>query len=66
MPSTALLDAFDRQRQAEFAARLVAHPLPLRHPTQALITTLALAVLGKDAAFHAYQMLEAGSPQFTV
>ncbi|MFP3643977.1 Rieske (2Fe-2S) protein [Paraburkholderia sp. SIMBA_054] len=63
---TALLDAFDRQRQVDLAARLVARHLTLGHPPQALIATLAFAVLREDAAFHAYQMLEAGVRQFAV
>ncbi|MFP3556800.1 Rieske 2Fe-2S domain-containing protein [Paraburkholderia sp. SIMBA_049] len=63
---TALLDAFDRQRQFDLAARLVARHLTLGHPPQALIATLAFAVLREDAAFHAYQMLEAGVRQFAV
>ncbi|AXF05556.1 Rieske (2Fe-2S) protein [Paraburkholderia hospita] len=63
---TALLDAFDRQRQVDLAARLVARHLTLGHPPQALIATLALAVLREDAGFHAYQMLEAGARQFAV
>jgi nitrite reductase/ring-hydroxylating ferredoxin subunit len=61
----ALLDAFDRQRQVDLAARLVARHLALGHPPQALIATLVLAVLREDAGFHAYQMLEAGVRQFT-
>jgi nitrite reductase/ring-hydroxylating ferredoxin subunit len=61
---TALLDAFDRQRQVDLAARLVARHLTLGHPPAALIATLALAVLREDAGFHAYQMLEAGVRQF--
>jgi nitrite reductase/ring-hydroxylating ferredoxin subunit len=61
----ALLDAFDRQRQVDLAAKLVARDLTLRHPPQALIATLARAVLREDAGFHAYQMLEAGVRQFT-
>jgi nitrite reductase/ring-hydroxylating ferredoxin subunit len=61
----ALLDAFDRQRQVDLAARLVARHLTLRHPPQALIATLARAMLREDAGFHAYQMLEAGVRQFT-
>ena len=60
----ALLDAFDRRRQVELAARLVARHLQLGHPPQALIATLAHAVLREDAGFHAYQMLEAGVRQF--
>lgn len=61
----ALLDAFDRQRQVDRAARLVARHLTLGYPPQALIATLARAVLREDAGFHAYQMLEAGVRQFT-
>ncbi|WOH48435.1 Rieske (2Fe-2S) protein [Bradyrhizobium sp. sBnM-33] len=60
----ALLDAFDRQRQVDLAARLVARHLTLGHSPQALIATLAHAVLREDAGFHAYQMLEAGVRQF--
>ncbi|SIT49033.1 Rieske (2Fe-2S) domain-containing protein [Paraburkholderia piptadeniae] len=60
----ALLDALDRQQQVDLAARLVARHLTLGHPPQALIGTLALAVLREDAGFHAYQMLEAGVRQF--
>jgi nitrite reductase/ring-hydroxylating ferredoxin subunit len=60
-----LLDAFDRQRQVDLAARLVARHLALGHSPQALIATLAHAVLREDAGFHAYQMLEAGVRQFT-
>jgi hypothetical protein len=63
---TALLDSFDRQRQVDAAARLVARHLSLGHPPQALITTLARAVLREDSGFHAYQMLEAGVRQFGV
>jgi hypothetical protein len=61
---TALLDAFDRQRQVDLAARLVARHLSLGHPPQALIATLGRALLREDAGFHAYQMLEAGVRQF--
>jgi nitrite reductase/ring-hydroxylating ferredoxin subunit len=60
----ALLDAFDRQRQVDLAAKLVARHLTLGHSPQALIATLARAVLREDAGFHAYQMLEAGVKQF--
>ena len=62
----ALLDAFDRQRQVDRAARLVARHFELGHSPQALIATLAHAVLREDAGFHAYQMLEAGVRQFAV
>jgi nitrite reductase/ring-hydroxylating ferredoxin subunit len=61
----ALLDAFDRQRQVDLAARLVARHLTLGHPPQALIATLARALLREDAGFHTYQILEAGVRQFT-
>jgi hypothetical protein len=63
---TALLDAFDRQRQVDLAARLAARHLKLGHPPQALIATLMRAVLREDAGFHTYQMLEAGVRRFTV
>ncbi len=59
-----LLDTLDRQRQVDLAARLVARHLTLGHSSQALIATLARAVLREDAGFHAYQMLEAGVRQF--
>jgi nitrite reductase/ring-hydroxylating ferredoxin subunit len=62
---SALIDAFDRQRQVDLAARLVARHLTLGHSPQALIATLARAVLREDAGFHAFQMLEAGIRQFT-
>ena len=62
----ALLDAFDRQRQVDLAARLVARHLTLGHSSQELIVTLVRAVLREDSGFHAYQMLEAGVRQFTI
>ncbi|MBV8913373.1 MAG: Rieske (2Fe-2S) protein [Acetobacteraceae bacterium] len=61
----ALLDAFDRQRQTDAAARLVARHLTLGHPARALISTLGRALLREDAGFHAYQMFEAGVRQLT-
>jgi nitrite reductase/ring-hydroxylating ferredoxin subunit len=60
----ALLDAFDRQRQVDATGRLVARHLTLGHPPDALLATLAHALLREDAGFHAYQMLEAGVRQF--
>ena len=60
----ALLDAFDRQRQVNLAARLVARHLTIGYPPEALIATLARALLREDAGFHAYQMQEAGVRQF--
>src|SRR5258707_1695950 len=65
MIRAALLDAFDRQRQVDLAPRLVARHLTLGYSPQALIATLARAVLREDAGFHAYQMLEAGVRQST-
>ncbi|MFL5100774.1 MAG: Rieske (2Fe-2S) protein [Xanthobacteraceae bacterium] len=65
MIRTGLLEAFDRQRQVDLAARLVARHLTLGHSPRALIATLARALLREDAGFHAYQMLEAGFRQFT-
>jgi hypothetical protein len=59
-----LLDAFDRQRQVDLAARLVARHLTLGHSVEALIATLARALLREDAGFHAYQVLDAGVRQF--
>jgi hypothetical protein len=60
----ALLDAFDRQRQVDLAARLVARHLTFGHSVQALIASLARALLREDAGFHAYQVLDAGVRQF--
>src|SRR5262249_60735076 len=60
----ALLDAFDQQRQVDLAARLVARHLMLGHSVEALIATLARALLREDAGFHAYQVLDAGVRQF--
>jgi hypothetical protein len=60
----ALLDAFDRQRQVDLTARLVARHLTLGHSVQALVATLARALLREDAGFHAYQVLDAGVRQF--
>ena len=60
----ALLDAFDRQRQVDAAGRLVARHLTLGYAPDAIVATLARALLREDAGFHAYQMLEAGVRQF--
>jgi hypothetical protein len=64
MIRAALLNAFDRQRQVDLAASLVARHLTLGHSPQPLIATLAQAVLREDVGFHAYQMLEARVRQF--
>ena len=42
----------------------MASDLTLGHSPDALIVTLAQALLREDAGFHAYQMLEAGVRQF--
>jgi nitrite reductase/ring-hydroxylating ferredoxin subunit len=60
----ALLDAFDRPRQADYCARIVARFLECGNPPDALISTLGEALLREDAGFHSYQMLEAGVRQF--
>jgi hypothetical protein len=60
-----LLDAFDRQRQVDLAAKLTTRHLTLGRSPQSLIATLARALLREDAGFHAYQILEAGVRQFT-
>lgn len=61
--SVGLLDALDRQRQTDVAARLVARPLTLGHPARALVETLGRALLQEDAGFHAYEIFEAGVTQ---
>jgi nitrite reductase/ring-hydroxylating ferredoxin subunit len=61
---TALLDAFDRQRQVDMAGRLVSRHLILGFPPDEIVATLATALLREDASFHAFQMLEAGVRQF--
>ena len=60
---TAVLDTFDRQQQIGAAAHLVARHFTLGHSPDALIATLARALLREDAGVHAYQMLEAGVRQ---
>jgi hypothetical protein len=60
----AFLAALDRQGSVRDAGRLVARYLILGHPVDALIATLARAVLREDADFHSYQMLEAGVRQY--
>jgi nitrite reductase/ring-hydroxylating ferredoxin subunit len=58
------LDALDRRCSVDHAARLVARYLALGYPPDALIATLAHAVLREDAEFHTYQMFEAGIRQY--
>jgi nitrite reductase/ring-hydroxylating ferredoxin subunit len=60
----ALLEAFDRPRQSDCAARIVARFLARGNPPGALISTLGHALLREDAGFHSYQALEAGVRQF--
>jgi hypothetical protein len=58
------LEAFDRRSSVDEAVRLVARYLVVGHAPEALIATLAQAVLREDAEFHTYQMLEAGVRQY--
>jgi len=60
----AFLTALDRQGSVREAGRIVARYLLLGHPGDALIVTLARAVLREDADFHTFQMLEAGVRQY--
>jgi hypothetical protein len=60
----ALIEAFDRPRQSDHCARIVANYLGGGNPPDALIATLGRALLREDAGFHAYQILEAGVRQF--
>ncbi|MBT8409730.1 MAG: Rieske (2Fe-2S) protein, partial [Alphaproteobacteria bacterium] len=62
--TNALLEAFDRPRQTDRAARIVARYLECGHPPGALVAVLGRALLREDAGFHAYQSLEAGVRQF--
>jgi nitrite reductase/ring-hydroxylating ferredoxin subunit len=66
--AAALLEAFlaalDRQGSVKLAGRLVARYLGQGHPAEALVATLARAVLREDAGFHICQMLEAGVRQY--
>ena len=48
----------------KLAGRLVARYLGQGHPAEALVATLARAVLREDAGFHTCQMLEAGVRQY--
>ena len=58
------LEALDRRGSVDGAARLVARYLALGHPPDAMVATLASAVLREDAEFHTHQMLEAGIRQY--
>jgi hypothetical protein len=60
----AFLTALDRQGSVREAGRIVARYLILGHRADALIVTLARAVLREDADFHTFQMLEAGVRQY--
>ena len=59
-----LQQSADLAEPGNFTPRLVARHLTLGHAPDALIRTLAQAVLRENAGFHAYQMLEAGVRQF--
>lgn len=60
----AFLAALDRQGSVRDAARLVARALALGHSGDAIVATLARAMLREDAGFHTVQMLEAGVRQW--
>ena len=60
----ALTETFDRPRQTDPAARLVARYLEQGHAADTLIATLGRLVLREDSGFHAYQVLEAGARQY--
>jgi nitrite reductase/ring-hydroxylating ferredoxin subunit len=60
----AFLLALDRQGAVKEAARLVARALALGNAGDALVATLARAMLREDAGFHTFQMLEAGVRQW--
>jgi nitrite reductase/ring-hydroxylating ferredoxin subunit len=61
---TSFLAALDRRGSVDDAARLTARYLALGHAADALIATLAHAVLREDAEFHTYQSLEAAIRQY--
>ena len=61
----ALLDAFDRQRQIDAAARLVARFLTLGHPPETLIATLAQALSGRMLGFMPTRCSGPGYGSFT-
>ncbi|MBW3624807.1 MAG: Rieske (2Fe-2S) protein [Armatimonadetes bacterium] len=58
------LDVLNTQQKVSRAARITARYLSLGHPVEPLIATLAHAVVREDAAFHTFQMLEAGIRQY--
>ena len=62
MIRAALLDAFDRQRQVDLAARLVARHLTLGHSPQALIATLARARAARRCRLPRLSDAGGGSP----
>lgn len=58
------LDLLDQRQDIDVAARYVARYVRLGHPIDALLDTLARAVVREDAEFHTFQMLEAGIAQY--
>jgi hypothetical protein len=58
------LEALNSQQRVSRAGRIVARYLSLGHPIEPLIATLAQAVVREDAAFHTFQVLEAGIRQY--
>ena len=61
---SSFLAALDKHGAITEAGCLVARYLLLGHPVDALIATLARAVLREDGGFHVHQMLEAGIRQY--
>ncbi|HYH12655.1 MAG TPA: hypothetical protein VD789_09910, partial [Thermomicrobiales bacterium] len=55
-----LRDAMDREQQVELSGQLAWRYLALGHDPAQLIATLGHLLLREDAAFHTYQMYEAG------
>jgi nitrite reductase/ring-hydroxylating ferredoxin subunit len=58
------LDVLNTQQKVGRAARIVARYLSLGQPVEPLIAALAQAVVREDAAFHTFQVLEAGVRQY--
>lgn len=58
------LEVLNTQQKVSRAARITARYLSLGHPVEPLIATLAQAVVREDAAFHTFQVLEAGVRQY--
>ncbi|HET6386122.1 MAG TPA: Rieske (2Fe-2S) protein, partial [Armatimonadota bacterium] len=59
-----LLDSMNQQQRVGDAARLVSRYVSLELPIRPLIAALTFATVREDAAFHTFQVLEAGVRQF--